>query len=113
MAPPPDQAAAATNKSATETDKAATETDKAAAETDKVTDKVRGEAVLAKMHEMWRESVARRTEATRASNIREDDVRRLKPSDIGVEFGPVMTEEQFARYRADRARQGAGVRVVK
>ena len=36
------------------------------------------------------------------------DARALKPKDIGVHFGPMMTAEEFAEYRKTR-----NVRVMK
>jgi len=38
------------------------------------------------------------------------DFANLKPSDIGVRLGPMLTEEQFREYRKQA---GGAVRVVK
>lgn len=38
------------------------------------------------------------------------DLSRLQPSDIGVQFGPMMSEEQFREYRK---RTGGKVSVLK
>jgi hypothetical protein len=60
------------------------------------------------MMNAWDKQVQSMKEKSEAIDWSGADWSKLKPKDIGVTFGPPMTEEQFAEYRKNKA-----VKVIK
>ncbi len=58
----------------------------------------------------WEQKVAGMKQASAAVDWSGTDWSKLKPSDIGVHIGPLMTEEQFREYRK---RTGGNPTVLK
>lgn len=54
-------------------------------------------------HKQWDQKVAQMNAAASAIDWSKVDFSKLNPADIGVQFGPPMTEEQFREYRKQRA----------
>lgn len=61
-------------------------------------------------YKQWERKVAGMKLEASAVDWSKVDLSKLQPSDIGVHFGPMMTEEQFREYRK---RAGGSVHVVK
>ena len=58
----------------------------------------------------WRAQVAEMKARAASVDWSKVDFSKLAPRDIGVQFGPMLTEEQFREYRK---RAGGGVQVVR
>ena len=61
-------------------------------------------------YKQWEQKVAGMKQASAGIDWSGVDFSKLKPSDIGVHVGPVMTEEQFKEYRR---RTGSAPHVIK
>lgn len=64
------------------------------------------------LFKQWGQKVDGMNAATNAIDWSKVDWSKLSPSDIGVQMGPPMTEEQFRKYREERAAAGGSVHVV-
>lgn len=60
-------------------------------------------------YSQWEKKVAGMSAASAATDWSKTDFSKLTARDIGVNFGPPMTEEQFKQYREKR---GGSVQVV-
>lgn len=67
-------------------------------------------SALDEYYRQWEHKVAGMKQASAAVDWSGADWSKLKPSDIGVQMGPVMTEEQFKEYRR---RTGSTPHVLK
>lgn len=56
-------------------------------------------SALDEYYRQWEQKVAGMKQASAAVDWSGADWSKLRPSDIGVQVGPVMTEEQFKEYR--------------
>lgn len=65
---------------------------------------------LDEYYQTWEQKVAGMKQASAVVDWSRADWSKLKPSDIGVQIGPVMTEEQFREYRR---RTGSTPHVLK
>ncbi len=65
---------------------------------------------LNEYYKSWERKVAGMKKEAASVDWTKFDFSKLQPSDIGVQFGPAMTEEQFKEYRK---RTGGGTHVVK
>lgn len=65
---------------------------------------------LNEYYKSWERKVAGMKKEAASVDWTKFDFSKLQPSDIGVQFGPAMTEEQFKEYRK---RTGGGSHVVK
>ena len=65
---------------------------------------------LQQSYKEWEHKVDGMKDATRQIDWSTFDFSKLKPKDIGVHIGPMMTEEQFREYRQ---RSGSNVHVLK
>ncbi len=63
---------------------------------------------LREHYRAWDRKVQEMREASAKVDWSNMDWSKLNPKDIGVNFGPMMTEEQFAEYRKNRR-----VQVIK
>lgn len=57
----------------------------------------------------WQRRVGEMSSKTKEVDWSKTDFSKLQPSDIGVQMGPAMTEEEFRDYRR---RTGGGARVI-
>ena len=58
--------------------------------------------VLREHYRAWDQKVQDMREASSKVDWSKTDWSKLNPKDVGVSFGPMMTEEQFAEYRKTR-----------
>lgn len=69
---------------------------------DIVIDEARAKKLARDMLIEWDKQLRDMKNASEKVDWSETDWSKLDPKDVGVRFGPAMTEEQFAEYRKNR-----------
>lgn len=67
-----------------------------------VIDEARAKKLARDMLIQWDKQLRDMKDATEKVDWSGTDWSKLNPKDVGVRFGPAMTEEQFAEYRKNR-----------
>jgi hypothetical protein len=71
-------------------------------ETEVVMDEARAKKLARDMLNEWDKQLREMKNASEKVDWSGTDWSKLNPKDVGVRFGPAMTEEQFAEYRKNR-----------
>lgn len=67
-----------------------------------VMDEARAKKLARDMLNEWDKQLREMKTASERTDWSGTDWSKLNPKDVGVRFGPAMTEEQFAEYRKNR-----------
>lgn len=77
-------------------------TEKEVAEKEVFVDEARAKKLARDMLIEWDKQLRDMKNASEKADWSGTDWSKLNPKDVGVRFGPAMTEEQFAEYRKNR-----------